>query len=154
MKSRYEGLASTIQYERNFRLVVGSAIAQAEHAVNSLVAERAFLVTKKDEEGYDWEAIDYHMSELEGALDIIADGMTPLIDPKAENAFTIDEILSQTDGVSPEIVSIAAILTETLGTTGSIGGNVVEMVKYVGVDHIKKLLETLRDITKNLKKPK
>lgn len=130
---------------------VDNALEQAEEAIDDLEYEGVFSEREDPiwEEDLDLESIDHAVAELETALDMVADQLTELIDPRATGAFTIDEILARfvrKGLVDKAVVAIASRLIECLGTSSSAPGSGLAIGEELDSADLKALVKALRAV--------
>jgi hypothetical protein len=98
-------------------------------------------------------AIEAHAAELETALDIVADLLTEMIEPDADEAFSLDEILARYvhEVVDAQSVETAGKLLECLGSKGSaFHARGLSIGQEIGCDPLKQLVEALSKLAEHL----
>jgi hypothetical protein len=144
------------------------AIDDIEYAVDALESEGVFSAGLSDaEEGeldedgrfiagkeLDEDAIARRTTELQTALDAVADLLTNLVEPEADEALSLGEILARhvRDGVvDQKSVETADKLLECLGSTGSDGGDQGLSIGHeISYDSLQRLVENLRALANHL----
>ena len=140
-------------------------IEDAIHALESAGVFRAGLSYAEegelDEDGrffageaLDEDAIADRTTELETALNLVADLLTYLVEPEADEALSLGEILARhvRDGVvDQKSVDTADKLLECLGSTGSDQGDQgLSIGQEISYDSLQELIENLRALAKHL----
>ncbi|HWN66662.1 MAG TPA: hypothetical protein VNM90_03420 [Haliangium sp.] len=147
---------------------IDDAIEDIDDAIDALESEgvfRAGLSDAEEEEHdeerqsiarqeLDEEEIADHTAELENKLNIVADLLTHLIEPEADEALSIGEILARyvrDRVVDQESVATADKLLECLGSTGSVPGDQgLRIGQTISYDSLQQLVEDLRALANHL----
>jgi hypothetical protein len=143
------------------------AIEDIDDVIHALDSEGVFSADLSDAEEPDEEepgearerkldedAIARHTTELETALDIVADMLTSLVEPGADEALSLGEILARhvREGVvGQKSVETADKLLECLGSTGSDPGDQGILIGHtIRYDSLQELVEDLRALAQHL----
>lgn len=133
-----------------------TAIEDMDTAIDDLEQEKVFSLeelSSVQREELDSNAIAIRAAELETALDIVADRLTEMIEPDADEALSLDEILARYahEVVDAQSVETAGKLLECLGSKGSgfhdRGLSIGQEIRY---DSLKQLVDDLRELAKHL----
>ena len=137
------------------------ALDEAEAALEELDGEGVFSSISRErmvsdperESELDTEAIDYHATVLKTSLEAIADQLSSHAFPEAAESLTIDELLARFvrhGWVDRHVVSVAAAIVESLGTTSSDGERGSTLGRDCRLEQIQQLLKVLRTFAKKL----
>lgn len=138
------------------RTSLDAAIEYIEDAILELEQESVFSfeeLSSMEREELDKNAIAVYTAELETALDIVADRLTEMIEPDADEALSLDEILARyVHGVvDAESVETAGKLLECLGSKGSgFHDRGLSIGWKIGYDSLQQLVNDLRKLAKHL----
>jgi hypothetical protein len=145
-----------------------TAIEDIEDAIHALDSEGVFRAGLSDaEEGeldedgrpiagktLDEDAIADRTTALETALNLVVDLLTYLVEPEADEALSLGELLARhvRDGVvDQKSVATADKLLECLGSTGSDQGDQgLSIGQEISYDSLQELVENLRALAEHL----